>query len=131
MPDPYAASRQAGERIETLYGRPVTELAADAAPGSMRHALLDSFDALQYAERGVVFQTGELHRLTAPERAIGPAEVGHIADASRRLAHAVAVRDSHAQVLGAVLQSLHRIPNAAAPAPSLPLIASAVPARTR
>ncbi|MFD9793314.1 hypothetical protein ACFWXK_20465 [Streptomyces sp. NPDC059070] len=128
MPDPYAASRQAGERIEALYARPLTELAADAAPGSMRYALLDSFDALQYAERAVAFHTDQLHRLTSPERAVAPVDVGHIQDAVRRLAHAVAVRDAHAQVLGGVLQSLHRTPSATpAPTPAV----SAAPARSR
>ncbi|MFC0844706.1 hypothetical protein ACFH04_13455 [Streptomyces noboritoensis] len=129
MPDPYAASRQAGERIEALYARPLTELAADAAPGSMRYALLDSFDALQYAERAVAFHTEQLHRLTGPERAMGSVEVGHIADAARRLAHAVAVRDSHAQVLGGVLQSLHRTPGTTTPVPGP--MPSAAPARSR
>ncbi|MEU9373743.1 hypothetical protein AB0D94_08250 [Streptomyces sp. NPDC048255] len=130
MPDPYAASRAAGERIEALYGRPVAELAADAVPGSMRHALLNSFDALQCADRAIIFHAEQLHRLTHPDRAIESADVGHIADASRRLAHAVSVRDSHAQVLGDVLNSLVRVPDVTSPAfaaPQAPAVAPAAP----
>ncbi|MET9429987.1 hypothetical protein [Streptomyces sp. NPDC003036] len=138
MPDPYAASRSAGERIEALYGRPIAELAAGAEPGSMRYALLNSFDALQYADRGVVFHTEQLHRLTAPERTIEAVDVGHIIDAARRLAHAVTTRDSHAQVLGDVLQSLHRVPDGAPdlpkvcePTAALPAAPAPVSARSR
>ncbi|MFG2981363.1 hypothetical protein ACGFYQ_08895 [Streptomyces sp. NPDC048258] len=141
MPDPYAASRAAGERIEALYGRPVAELAADAAPGSMRHALLNSFDALQYADRAVTFHAEQLHRLTHPDRAIESVDLGHIADATRRLAHAVTVRDSHAQVLGDVLNSLVRVhdvtsqasaaPQALAVTPAPPPAAPTEPARSR
>ncbi|MEU9939063.1 hypothetical protein [Streptomyces lavendulae] len=140
MPDPYASSRAAGERIEALYGRPVTVLAADAVPGGMRYALLNSFDALQYADRAVAFHTEQLHRLTHPDRAIESVDVGHISDATLRLVHAVAVRDSHAQVLGDVLNSLARVPNAVSPAsasqataasPAMPPVASAEPIRSR
>lgn len=128
MPDPYAASRAAGERIGALYGRPVAELAADAAPGSMRHALLNSFDALQYADRAVTFHAEQLHRLTHPDRAIESVDVSHIADATRRLAHAVTVRDSHAQVLGDVLNSLVRIPDVTSPASAAPQALAVAPA---
>ncbi|MEU2231236.1 hypothetical protein [Streptomyces vietnamensis] len=110
MPDPYAASRAAGDRITALYGRPVTELAAGAEPGTMRYALLNAFDALQHADRGVVFYAEQLHHLTAPGRTVEAADAGHIVDAARRLAHAVTARDAHDQVLGDVLQSLHRVP---------------------
>ncbi|MFB7171870.1 hypothetical protein ACFCYM_13720 [Streptomyces sp. NPDC056254] len=128
MPDPYAASRAAGERIEALYGRPVAELAADAVLGSMRYALLNSFDALQYADRGVTFHAEQLHRLTHPDRAIESVDVAHIADATRRLAHAVTVRDSHAQVLGDVLNSLVRVPDAPSPASAAPQAPAVAPA---
>ncbi|MFD0373700.1 hypothetical protein [Streptomyces sp. NPDC127112] len=141
MPDPYAASRTAGERIEALYGRPVSELAADAVPGSMRYALLNSFDALQYADRAVTFHAEQLHRLTHPQRAIDSVDVGHISDATRRLAHAVTVRDSHAQVLGDVLNSLVRVPDVTSPgsaepqalavSPATPPAAPTEPARSR
>ncbi|MFF5781639.1 hypothetical protein ACFY7Y_32545 [Streptomyces virginiae] len=140
MPDPYAASRAAGEQIEALYGRPVTGLAADAVPGSMRYALLNSFDALQYADRAVAFHTEQLHRLTHPDRTIESVDVGHISDATRRLAHAVTVRDSHAQVLGDVLNSLARVPDTESPAPAsqaaavtpaMPPVASDGPACSR
>ncbi|MFI6005005.1 hypothetical protein ACIA98_32135 [Streptomyces sp. NPDC051366] len=128
MPDPYVASRAAGERIGALYGRPVAELAADAVPGSMRHALLNSFDALQYADRAVTFHAEQLHRLTHPDRAIESVDVGHIADATRRLAHAVTVRDSHAQVLGDVLNSLVRVPDVTSPASAAPQALAVAPA---
>ncbi|WP_051763371.1 hypothetical protein [Streptomyces virginiae] len=140
MPDPYAASRAAGEQIEALYGRPVTGLAADAVPGSMRYALLNSFDALQYADRAVAFHAEQLHRLTHPDRTIESVDVGHISDATRRLAHAVTVRDSHAQVLGDVLNSLARVPDTESPAhasqaaavtPAMPPVASDGPACSR
>lgn len=111
MPDPYAASRAAGDRIAALYGRPVTELAVGAEPGTMRYALLNAFDALQHADHGVAFYAEQLHRLTAPGRTFEAADAGHILDAARRLAHAVTVRDAHDRVLGDVLQSLHRIPD--------------------
>ncbi|MFC8269437.1 hypothetical protein ACFUIZ_27515 [Streptomyces cinereoruber] len=117
MPDPYAASRAAGDRIATLYGRPVTELAVGAEPGTMRYALLNAFDALQHADRGVAFYAEQLHRLTAPGSTFEAADAGHIIDAARRLAHAVTARDAHDQVLGDVLQSLHRVPE---PAPVTP-----------
>ncbi|WP_260616551.1 hypothetical protein [Streptomyces sp. WAC05950] len=128
MPDPYAASRTAGERIEALYGRPVAELAADAVPDSMRYALLNSFDALQYADRAVTFHAEQLHRLTHPDRAIESVDVGHISDGTRRLAHAVTVRDSHAQVLGDVLNSLVRVPDATSPASAEPQALAVSPA---
>ncbi|MEU6312288.1 hypothetical protein [Streptomyces sp. NPDC047014] len=128
MPDPYAASRTAGERIEALYGRPVAELAADAVPGSMRHALLNSFDALQHADRAVAFHAEQLHRLTHPDRTIASVDVGHIGDATRRLAHAVTVRDSHAQVLGDVLNSLARVPDVALHASAAPQTPAVAPA---
>lgn len=140
MPDPYAASRAAGAQIEALYGRPVTGLATDAVPGSMRYALLNSFDALQYADRAVAFHTEQFHRLTHPDRTIESVDVGHISDATRRLAHAVTVRDSHAQVLGDVLNSLARVPDTESPAPAsqaaavtpaMPPVASDGPARSR
>ncbi|MFI8103448.1 hypothetical protein [Streptomyces sp. NPDC086023] len=117
MPDPYAASRAAGDRIESLYGRPVTELAAGAEPGTMRYALLNAFDALRHADHGVVFYAEQLHRLTAAGRTFEAADAGHILDAARRLAHAVTARDAHNKVLGDVLQSLHRVPE---PAPATP-----------
>ncbi|MFG2335466.1 hypothetical protein [Streptomyces yangpuensis] len=128
MPDPYAASRAAGERIEAFYGHPVAELAADPVPGSMRYALLNSFDALQYADRAVTFHAEQLHRLTHPDRAIASVDVGHIADATRRLSHAVTVRDSHAQVLGDVLNSLVRVPDATPQASAEPQAPAVVPA---
>lgn len=140
MPDPYAASRAAGERIEGLYGRPITELAVDAVPGSMRYALLNSFDALQSADHAVAFHSEQLHRLTHPDRAIESVDVGHIADATRRLAHAVTVRDSHAQVLGDVLNSLVRVPDAPSQVSAVrqvpavvppPAVASTEPVRSR
>ncbi|WP_432112656.1 hypothetical protein [Streptomyces sp. S1] len=123
MPDPYAVSRAAGERIEALYGRPPVELAAGAERGGMLYALLDSLDALQYADRGVAFQTEQLHRLSAPDRAIGPVEVAHITDAARRLSRAVTVRDAHARVLDNVLQSLGRVPQD----PSAPVTSTLTP----
>ncbi|MGW6577607.1 hypothetical protein ACWGAN_36310 [Streptomyces sp. NPDC054945] len=127
MPDPYAASRAAGERIEALYGRPVAELAADPVPGSMRYALLNSFDALQYADRAVTFHAEQLHRLTHPDRAIESVDLGHVADATRRLAHAVTVRDSHAQVLDDVLNSLARVPDVSPQASAEPQAPAVVP----
>lgn len=134
MSDPYAASRAAGERIEVLYGRPLVELAAGAEPGGMLYALLDSLDALQYADRGVVFHTEQLHRLSAPDRAIGPVEATHITDAARRLSLAVTTRDAHAQVLDNVLQSLGRIsgdPSASVTCVAVPPAPAPLPARSR
>ncbi|MFF7438999.1 hypothetical protein [Streptomyces sp. NPDC008122] len=105
----------ARDRIESLYGRPIADLAVGAEPGTMRYALLNAFDALQHADRSVAFYTEQLHRLTAPERTFEAVDAGHIIDAARRLAHAVTVRDAHNQVLSDVLQSLHRVPE---PAPT-------------
>ncbi|MFE0772211.1 hypothetical protein [Streptomyces sp. NPDC058861] len=134
MPDPYAASRAAGEQIEALYGRPLVELAASAEPGGMLYALLDSLDALQYADRGVVFHTEQLHRLSAPERAIGSVEATHITDAARRLSLAVTTREAHAQVLGNVLQSLGRVsgdPSASVTCVAVPAASAPLPAHSR
>ncbi|MFJ7779329.1 hypothetical protein [Streptomyces yangpuensis] len=55
-------------------------------------------------------------------------DVGHIADATRRLAHAVTVRDSHAQVLGDVLNSLVRVSDATPQASAEPQAPAVVPA---
>ncbi|MGW7303956.1 hypothetical protein ACWGI1_00070 [Streptomyces sp. NPDC054835] len=121
MADPYTASREAGERIEALYGRPLAELADGAEPGTMRYALLCSFEALRLADHGVLHHAEALNRRTVPGRAVAAEDATHILDAARRLAQAVSVRDAHAQVIGNVLQSLHRAP---LPGPSTPSTAS-------
>ncbi|MEV7393404.1 hypothetical protein [Streptomyces sp. NPDC091215] len=116
-------------RIEDLYGAPLADLAAHARdqPPGMLSALLGMHDDLALAERSIDVHRGHLARLVHPERQIGPHEVSHLLDGTRRLAEAVAVRDVQATSVAAVLQSLARVPapTPVPPAPSPP--ASAPP----
>lgn len=88
----------------------------------MLSALLGMHDALALAERSIDVHRGHLARLIHPERQIGPHEVSHLLDGTRRLAEAVAVRDVQATLVTAVLQSLARVPapTPVPPAPSPP-----------
>ncbi|AXG82936.1 hypothetical protein DVK44_27380 [Streptomyces paludis] len=91
----------------------------------MLSALLGMHDGLVLAERSIDFHRDHLARLIHPERQIGRHEVSHLLDGSRRIAEAVAVRDTQAKSALAVLQSLARVPT---PAPSPPTPSPPVPA---
>ncbi|MFD1829866.1 hypothetical protein ACFSJS_09330 [Streptomyces desertarenae] len=130
MTHPTAAEIAA--RIEDLYGAELSDLEAYAreqAPG-MLAALLGSHRTLALAEQSITAQRERLQHLTRPERQIGAYEVSHVLDCARRLAEAVAVRDTQATTAGAVLRSLGRTPTAEPPITSAapPLPAPPVPA---
>ncbi|MCX4766047.1 hypothetical protein OG562_34755 [Streptomyces sp. NBC_01275] len=121
---PHPTSTDIAGRIEDLYGAPLADLEAhvqDQPPG-MLCALLGMHDDLAVAERSIDFHRDHLARLIHPERQIGPHEVSHLLDGTRRLAEAVAVREALAKSVAAVLQSLARVPapTPVPPAPSPP-----------
>ncbi|WP_406161688.1 hypothetical protein [Streptomyces canus] len=136
---PHPTSTDIAGRIEDLYGAPLADLEAhvhDQPPG-MLCALLGMHDDLALAERSIDFHRDHLARLIHPERQIGPHEVSHLLDGSRRLAEAVAVREVQAKSVAAVLQSLARVtartpvpPAPSPPAPAPPLAAPS-PAHSR
>ncbi|WP_162794068.1 hypothetical protein [Streptomyces paludis] len=124
---PHPTSTEIARQIEDLYGAPLADLevhAQDQPPG-MLSALLGMHDGLVLAERSIDFHRDHLARLIHPERQIGRHEVSHLLDGSRRIAEAVAVRDTQAKSALAVLQSLARVPT---PAPSPPTPSPPVPA---
>ncbi|MFJ7423391.1 hypothetical protein ACIQXD_33015 [Streptomyces uncialis] len=138
MTTPHSTAQTLTERIETLYGQPLAALEAhaDATPhDSMLAALLGSLADLQLAERSITFHRDRLRQLVHPDRSIEAFDAGHLLDNARRISEAVAIRDIQAKTLGAVLQSLHRIPvPASEPTPAPPPIPPAAPApavRTR
>ncbi|PNG22155.1 hypothetical protein C1J00_10960 [Streptomyces cahuitamycinicus] len=95
-------------------------------------ALLGMHDDLALVERSIDFHRDHLARFIHPERQIGPHEVSHLLDGTRRLAEAVAVREVQAKSVAAVLQSLARVP-APTPsplAPSPPVPAPSLPAQS-
>ncbi|CAL9414894.1 hypothetical protein [Streptomyces sp. enrichment culture] len=129
---PHFTSTDIAGRIEDLYGAPIACLEAHAQdqPPGMLSALLGMHDALALAERSIDFHRDHLARLVHPERPIGPHEVSHLLDGTRRLAEAVAVREAQATSVAAVLQSLARAPaptsassTPSPPAPAAPLVA--------
>ncbi|WP_406495193.1 hypothetical protein OHB06_32305 [Streptomyces sp. NBC_01604] len=133
---PHPTSTDIAGRIEDLYGAPLADLedhVQDQPPG-MLCALLGMHDDLALAERSIDFHRDHLARLIHPERQIGPHEVSHLLDGTRRLAEAVAVREVQAKSVAAVLQSLARVP-APTPAPSPPApappLAAPSPAHSR
>ncbi|MFE4058918.1 hypothetical protein ACFXP3_21935 [Streptomyces sp. NPDC059096] len=129
----HPSSVQIAARIEDLYGAPLNELEAhiqDQPPG-MLAALLGGHHTLAMAEQSIIFHRERLQQLVHPERQMGVHEVSHILDCARRLAEAVAVRDTQSTTTQAVLQSLVRTPApetpsgpapapAAVPAPAVP-----------
>ncbi|MEU1187032.1 hypothetical protein [Streptomyces sp. NPDC005859] len=136
---PHPTSTDIAGRIEDLYGAPLADLEAhvqDQPPG-MLCALLGMHDDLALAERRIDFHRDHLARLIHPERQIGPHEVSHLLDGTRRLAEAVAVREVQAKSVAAVLQSLARVPapTPVPPAPSPPAptppLAAPSPAHSR
>lgn len=129
---PHPTSTDIAGRIEDLYGAPLADLEAHAQdqPPGMLSALLGMHDTLALAERSIDFHRNHLARLIHPERQIGPHEVSHLLDGTRRLAEAVAVREAQATSIAAVLQSLARAPaptpaspTPSPPAPAAPLVA--------
>lgn len=133
----HTTSRQIAEHIESLYGRPRAELEAHAESTThpnMLSALLASHKAIEFAERDLDFQLQRLRKLTDPAREVGRYDAGQFHDCARRIGEAVAVRDTQAQHVSAVLQSLHRTaaPETTPAAPVPPPVPAAAPAtRTR
>ncbi|MGQ5593969.1 hypothetical protein ACUJ8N_07365 [Streptomyces sp. ESR1.13] len=131
---PHLTSTDIAGRIEDLYGAPLADLethAQDQPPG-MLSALLGMHDTLALAERSIDFHRDHLARLIHPDRQIGPHEVSHLLDGTRRLAEAVAVREAQATSVAAVLQSLTRTPapTSASPTPSPPAPAAPLAAQS-
>ncbi|WP_406186179.1 hypothetical protein [Streptomyces sp. NBC_01006] len=138
---PHSTSRQIADHIESLYGRPRAELEAHAdstTHPNMLSALLAAHAAVEFAERDLAFQLQRLRQLIHPERQVGRFDASHIHDCARRIGEAVAVRDTQAMHVTAVLQSLHRVPAPESPpattvTPLAPAVAAAAaaPARAR
>ncbi|MFB7137930.1 hypothetical protein ACFCZY_41445 [Streptomyces sp. NPDC056237] len=91
----------------------------------MLSALLGMHHQLDLAERSIAVHRDRLAQLVQPGRHISGHEVSHVLDCVRRLAEAVAVRDTQATTVSAVLQSLGR---ASPPEPTSATTAPAVPA---
>ncbi|MEU6904318.1 hypothetical protein ABZ935_03000 [Streptomyces coeruleorubidus] len=125
---PHPTSTDIAGRIEDLYGAPLADLEAHAQdhPRGMLCALLGMHDDLALAERSIDFHRDHLARLIHPERQIGPHEVSHLLDGTRRLVEAVAVREVQAKSVAAVLQSQARVP-APTPVPPGPSPPAPVP----
>lgn len=106
----HPTSTEIAGRIEDLYGAPLAALQAHARdqPPGMLTALLGLHDTLDFAERSITFHRERLAQLIHVERKISAHEVVHVLDCARRLAEAVAVRDTQAVTASAVLQSLVR-----------------------
>ncbi|WP_405421468.1 hypothetical protein [Streptomyces erythrochromogenes] len=130
---PHTTSRQIAEHIESLYGRPRAELEAHAdstTHPNMLSALLAAHHAVEFAETDIDFQLQRLRKLTHPDREIGRHDAGHIYDCARRIGEAVAVRDTQARHISAVLKSLHRThaPETTPTTPVTPPAPAAAPA---
>ncbi|MFD7320619.1 hypothetical protein ACFV9D_05930 [Streptomyces sp. NPDC059875] len=122
---PHLTPTEIAGRIEDLYGAPLADLEAHAQdqPPGMLSALLGGHHDLAFAEQSITFHCDRLAQLVNPERHIGAHEVSHVLDCARRLAEAIAVRDTQAKTLSAVLQSLGRVSRpqpSSAPAPAVP-----------
>ncbi|MFD5133973.1 hypothetical protein [Streptomyces olindensis] len=128
----HPTSAQVAARIEELYGASLTDLEAHAQgqPPGMLAALLGSHDRLAFAEQSITFYRERLEQLLHSERQISAVEVSHIFDCARRLAEAVAVRDTQAATTHAVLQSLVRADAPEPPAASAPAAPPASPVPT-
>ncbi|MBQ0855459.1 hypothetical protein J8N05_45660 [Streptomyces sp. BH-SS-21] len=122
---PHMTSTDIAGRIEDLYGLPLADLTshAETQPPGMLAALLAMHHDLALAEGSIAVQRDRLTQLVHPDRQIGPHEMSHVLDCTRRLAAAVTVRDVQARTAQAVLQSLGRVaePEPAA-APALPAL---------
>jgi hypothetical protein len=123
---PHLTSEDIGARIEELYGAPLNDLHAYAQsqPPGMLAALLGSHQRIVLAEQSIRIQRERLRHLLHPQRPLNAHQVSHILDGARRLAEAVAVRDTQAATAQAVLRSLGR---ATAPNPSADSAAAALP----
>ncbi|MFF9001553.1 hypothetical protein ACF1GW_06465 [Streptomyces achromogenes] len=107
----HPTSTEIAGRIEDLYGAPLATLAAHAQdqPPDILTALLGLHNTLALAEHSITVHRERLAQLIHPERDISAHEMVHVLDCARRLAEAVAVRDTQAVTASAVLQSLVRI----------------------
>ncbi|WP_435059111.1 hypothetical protein [Streptomyces sp. bgisy060] len=128
---PHPVSAPLAERIEALYGRTRADLEAHAATTdqpTMLAALLEALSTVELAEKNIAFQRERLLQLAAPAHDIGPFTASHLLDCSRRIAESVAVRDTQAHHVTAVIQSLHRAP---VPAETPAVAPAATTSRTR
>ncbi|MGW8697672.1 hypothetical protein ACWGOK_12215 [Streptomyces eurythermus] len=107
----HPTSTEIAGRIEDLYGAPLADLEAHAQdqPPDILTALLGLHSTLALAEHSITVHRERLAQLIHPERDISAHEVVHVLDCARRIAEAVAVRDTQAVTASAVLQSLVRI----------------------
>ncbi|MEV6807745.1 hypothetical protein [Streptomyces sp. NPDC051132] len=127
----HPTSAEIAGRIEDLFGAPLAVLASHAQdqPPGMLSALLGLHDTLDFAERSIAFHRERLAQLVHHERHISAHEVPHVLDCARRLAEAVAIRDTQAVTASAVLHSLVRVeppePPEPSPAPPSAAIATA------
>ncbi|MFJ2175929.1 hypothetical protein ACIOHE_23930 [Streptomyces sp. NPDC087851] len=108
----HPSSAEVAARIEELYGAPLNELEAhvQGRPPGMLTALLAGHHTLAFAEQSITVHRERLQQLVHPERQSHAFEVAHILDCARRLAEAVAVRDTQSATVHAVLQSLDHTP---------------------
>ncbi|MEU7086840.1 hypothetical protein [Streptomyces achromogenes] len=113
----HPTSTEIAGRIEDLYGAPLATLEAHAQDQSagILTALLGLHNTLALAEHSITVHRERLAQLIHPERDISAHEMVHVLDCARRLAEAVAVRDTQADTASAVLQSLVRIEPAEQP----------------
>lgn len=130
MPEP--VSVEIAVRIEELYGAALSELHAHAQgrPPGMLAALLDAHRRLVLAEQSITIHSQRLQQLAQREQDLTAPETSHLFDCTRRLAEAVAVRDSHTATTRAVLQGLCRAPepDTADPEPAPKTAADPAPA---
>ncbi|MER6531706.1 hypothetical protein [Streptomyces sp. NPDC001508] len=124
-------SQDISARIEDLYGATLADLdaAAQERPPGMLAALLGSHRTLAFAEQSITAHCDRLHHLVQPDREIDAHDVVHVLDCARRLAEAVAVRDTQAQTAVAVLDSLARVAASEIQAPVAGPAASSMPAK--
>lgn len=128
----HPTSSEIAARIEELYGAELAGLKAQAQdqPPGLLAALLGAHHTLDFAEQSITVHRERLQHLAHPDRELETHEVSNILDCARRLAEAVAVRDTQATTAQAVLNSLGRVPTPKPPAASAapPVPAPPVPA---
>ncbi|MET9013931.1 hypothetical protein ABZX74_23880 [Streptomyces olivaceoviridis] len=117
----HPTSAEIAGRIEDLYGAPLAALASHVQdqPSGILSALLGLHDTLAFAERSIAVHRERLTQLVHTDRHISTYEVPHVLDCARRLAEAVAVRDTQAVTASAVLHSLVRVEPPEPPEPFL------------
>ncbi|MGK4906454.1 hypothetical protein [Streptomyces albus] len=127
------ASTQIRTRIEELYGAPLDDLEARAQdqPPGMLAALLAACREVAFAEHSIATHRERLCQLLGAAHPLGHQEARTTLDCARRIAEAVAVRDTQAKTVTAVLQSLGRAPTTQAPPAPAPPVPAAAAAPSR